>query len=77
MRLCFLVEEHYRHDGMPKEVIRQLTAWGHQVDVVRPGGSLVRVSEAVAGGQPRRLGAQDGLRRSGADAAGGRRRGRD
>ncbi|MFD7257683.1 RimK family alpha-L-glutamate ligase [Streptomyces sp. NPDC059874] len=50
MRLCFLVEEHYRHDGMPNEVIRQLTAWGHRVDVVRPGGSLLRMSEAVDAG---------------------------
>ncbi|MFI5671665.1 RimK family alpha-L-glutamate ligase [Streptomyces sp. NPDC051704] len=50
MRLCFLVEEHYRHDGMPNEVIRQLTAWGHQVDVVRPGGSLLRMGEVVATG---------------------------
>ncbi|MFG2983563.1 RimK family alpha-L-glutamate ligase [Streptomyces sp. NPDC048258] len=50
MRLCFLVEEHYRHDGMPNEVIRQLTAWGHQVDVVRPGGSLLRMTEAVRAG---------------------------
>ncbi|MFG2874494.1 RimK family alpha-L-glutamate ligase [Streptomyces sp. NPDC048337] len=50
MRLCFLVEEHYRHDGMPNEVIRQLTAWGHRVDVVRPGGSLLCMTEAVHAG---------------------------
>ncbi|MEW2415477.1 hypothetical protein AB0953_17405 [Streptomyces sp. NPDC046866] len=50
MRLCFLVEEHYRHDGMPNEVIGQLTAWGHRVDVVRPGGSLLRMTEAVDAG---------------------------
>ncbi|KAK1184705.1 hypothetical protein B7755_045480 [Streptomyces sp. NBS 14/10] len=50
MRLCFLVEEHYRYDGMPLEVIRQLTAWGHRVDVVWPGSSLVSVSEAVGAG---------------------------
>ncbi|MEU8871953.1 hypothetical protein AB0D24_12410 [Streptomyces javensis] len=50
MRLCFLVEERYRHDGMPREVIRQLTAWGHQVDVVRPGRSLMRMSDAVRAG---------------------------
>ncbi|MGW6941224.1 ATP-grasp domain-containing protein [Streptomyces xanthophaeus] len=50
MRLCFLVEEHYRHDGMPNEVIRQLTSWGHHVDVLRPGGSLLRMSEAVDAG---------------------------
>ncbi|MEU4495679.1 hypothetical protein AB0F96_20060 [Streptomyces sp. NPDC023998] len=50
MRLCFLVEEHYRHDGMPIEVIRQLTSWGHQVDVLRPGGSLLRMTDAVRAG---------------------------
>ncbi|MFE5118808.1 RimK family alpha-L-glutamate ligase [Streptomyces sp. NPDC056669] len=50
MRLCFLVEERYRHDGMPREVIRQLSAWGHQVDVVRPGASLLRMSDAVRAG---------------------------
>lgn len=50
MRLCFLVEEQYRHDGMPVDVIRQLTAWGHRVDVLRPGGSLLRLSETVRAG---------------------------
>ncbi|MER8092477.1 ATP-grasp domain-containing protein [Streptomyces goshikiensis] len=50
MRLCFLVEEHYRHDGMPNEVVRQLTAWGHEVDVVRPGGSLLRMTEVMGAG---------------------------
>ncbi|MDJ0342649.1 hypothetical protein QMK19_02060 [Streptomyces sp. H10-C2] len=45
MRLCFLVEEHYRHDGMPLDVVGQLAAWGHQVDVIRPGGSLIQLSE--------------------------------
>ncbi|WP_055552402.1 RimK family alpha-L-glutamate ligase [Streptomyces sp. NBRC 110028] len=50
MRLCFLVEERYRHDGMPQEVIRQLTAWGHQVDVLRPGRSLMRISDAIRAG---------------------------
>ncbi|MYT17096.1 MULTISPECIES: hypothetical protein [unclassified Streptomyces] len=50
MRLCFLVEEQYRHDGMPLDVIRQLTAWGHRVDVLRPGRSLIRISEAIQAG---------------------------
>ncbi|NXY95717.1 hypothetical protein HYE82_15235 [Streptomyces sp. BR123] len=50
MRLCFLVEEHYRHDGMPNEVVRQLTAWGHRVDVLRPGGSLLRMTELMDAG---------------------------
>ncbi|GAA3379420.1 hypothetical protein GCM10020367_62880 [Streptomyces sannanensis] len=47
MKLCFLVEEQYRHDGMPVEVIRQLISWGHQVDVLRPGGCLLRMTEVV------------------------------
>ncbi|MFI0937608.1 RimK family alpha-L-glutamate ligase [Streptomyces sp. NPDC021020] len=47
MKLCFLVEENYRHDGMPVEVIRQLGAWGHQVDVLRPGGSLLRMTDLL------------------------------
>ncbi|MFJ5803086.1 ATP-grasp domain-containing protein [Streptomyces decoyicus] len=50
MRLCFLVEEQYRHDGMPLDVIRQLGAWGHQVDVLWPGRSLLPISEAIRAG---------------------------
>ncbi|NUS16951.1 MAG: hypothetical protein HOY69_37075 [Streptomyces sp.] len=50
MKLCFLVEENYRHDGMPIEVIRQLDAWGHRVDVVRPGGSLLLMTDLLAAG---------------------------
>lgn len=47
MRLCFVVEEQYRNDGMPVEVIRRLTSWGHQVDVLRPAGSLLCLTEAL------------------------------
>ncbi|WP_018564461.1 ATP-grasp domain-containing protein [Streptomyces sp. PsTaAH-124] len=50
MKLCFLVEEQYRRDGMPVEVIRRLTSWGHQVDVVRPGGSLLDMTEELRTG---------------------------
>lgn len=50
MKLCFLVEENYRHDGMPVEVIRRLRSWDHQVDVLRPGGSLHRMTEVVSAG---------------------------
>ncbi|MFF5444028.1 RimK family alpha-L-glutamate ligase [Streptomyces sp. NPDC012888] len=50
MRLCFLLEEHYRRDGMPVEVIRKLRSWGHLVDVVRPGGSLLDMTAAVTAG---------------------------
>ncbi|MBT2386286.1 RimK family alpha-L-glutamate ligase, partial [Streptomyces sp. ISL-11] len=50
MRICFLVEEQYRRDGMPVDVIRQLSAWGHRVDVLRPGSSLLKLSETVRAG---------------------------
>ncbi|MFE3197514.1 ATP-grasp domain-containing protein [Embleya sp. NPDC055664] len=50
MKLAFLVEEHYRHDGMPLDVIRQLDAWGHHVDIVRPGSSLIGLSDLIRAG---------------------------
>ncbi|MFI5801776.1 RimK family alpha-L-glutamate ligase [Streptomyces sp. NPDC051561] len=50
MRLCFLVEERYRHDGMPVEVIAQLRDWGHRVDVIRSGGSLLDMTESLWAG---------------------------
>jgi glutathione synthase/RimK-type ligase-like ATP-grasp enzyme len=50
MKLAFLVEEHYRHDGMPLDVVRQLDAWGHHVDVVRPGSSLIEMSDLIRAG---------------------------
>ncbi|MEU9128486.1 hypothetical protein AB0D08_10305 [Kitasatospora sp. NPDC048540] len=51
MRFCFLVEEHYRNDGMPLDVVRRLTEWGHRVDVLRPGGSLLDLGALVRSGQ--------------------------
>ncbi|GAA0682875.1 hypothetical protein GCM10010193_40810 [Kitasatospora atroaurantiaca] len=50
MKFCFLVEEHYRNDGMPLDVVRQLTDWGHEVDVLRPGSSLLDLGELVRAG---------------------------
>lgn len=50
MRFCFLVEEHYRNDGMPVDVVSRLTAWGHHVDVVRPGSSLIDLGALVRAG---------------------------
>ncbi|GAA2741826.1 hypothetical protein [Kitasatospora cinereorecta] len=51
MRFCFLVEEHYRNDGMPLDVVRQLSDWGHRVDVLRPGSSLVDLADEVRSGR--------------------------
>jgi ribosomal protein S6--L-glutamate ligase len=50
VKLCFLVEEPYRYDGMPLDVIHRLTAWGHDVDVLWPGRSLVRLSDGIRAG---------------------------
>jgi ribosomal protein S6--L-glutamate ligase len=50
MSFCFLVEEQYRRDGMPRDVARQLRAWGHRVEVLRPGGELLDLGEIVQRG---------------------------
>lgn len=47
---CFLVEEQYRRDGMPRSVIRQLRAWGHRVEVIRPGGELLDLDTLIRSG---------------------------
>ncbi|MFI9508687.1 RimK family alpha-L-glutamate ligase [Nocardia sp. NPDC052566] len=50
MRFCFLVEEQYRREGMPLAVVRQLRAWGHRVDVLRPGGELLDLNSLIQQG---------------------------
>ncbi|GGO87882.1 ATP-grasp domain-containing protein [Wenjunlia tyrosinilytica] len=50
MRLCFLVEEHYRDDGMPLDVVGRLRSWGHSVDVLLPGSSLIAMPELIRAG---------------------------
>lgn len=47
MKVCFIVEECYRHDGMPLAVARKMAKWGHDVDVLEPGKSVARVSELL------------------------------
>src|SRR3954447_26104025 len=51
MRLCFIVEEKYRLDGMPLDVAHCLRTWGHRVDLVEPYQSLTAVSELVEHGR--------------------------
>jgi ribosomal protein S6--L-glutamate ligase len=36
MRLCFIIEEKYRHESMPLAVAHQLRRWGHDVDLLEP-----------------------------------------
>ncbi|MGA4539375.1 ATP-grasp domain-containing protein [Uniformispora flossi] len=50
MRLCFLVEDQYRHDGMPLAVVRRLRTWGHRIDVVEPGRGIVDLDALLARG---------------------------
>jgi ribosomal protein S6--L-glutamate ligase len=50
MRLCFIVEDRYRHDGMPLAVARQLEEWGHAVDLLTPQTSVARVSTLITEG---------------------------
>ena len=39
-RLCFIVEERYENDVMPGAVVDVLRSCGHQVDVLRPNGTV-------------------------------------
>jgi ribosomal protein S6--L-glutamate ligase len=50
MRLCFIVEDRYRNDGMPLEVARTLAAWGHEIELLEPQRSVTAISEVIAEG---------------------------
>jgi len=50
MRLCFVVEDRYRNDGMPLEVARRLVAWGHDIELLEPQRSVTPISEVIADG---------------------------
>ncbi len=45
MRLCLIVDERRRGEGLPLRVAEQLTGWGHEVDLLAPG-----VTVAATGG---------------------------
>ncbi|MGI0131205.1 MAG: ATP-grasp domain-containing protein, partial [Thermoplasmata archaeon] len=51
MRLCFIVEERYRHQGMPLRVADQLREWGHEVDLLEPQNTITCLT-AVGEGAP-------------------------
>src|SRR5919197_4556356 len=50
MRLCFIIDEKYRHESMPLAVVRQLRHWGHDVDVLEPHATVIRLSDLVTQG---------------------------
>src|SRR5437588_5952598 len=47
MRLCFIIDEKYRHQSMPLAVVHQLRQWGHDVDVLEPHASVIRLSNLI------------------------------
>ena len=47
MRLCFIIDEKYRHESMPLAVVHQLRDWGHGVDVLEPHATVIRLSDLV------------------------------
>jgi ribosomal protein S6--L-glutamate ligase len=46
-RLCFIVEERYENDVMPAAVVDVLSSCGHQVDVLRPSGTVTDLWELL------------------------------
>ena len=47
MRLCFIVEEKYRHESMPLAVAYQLRQWGHDVDLLEPHATITHLFDLV------------------------------
>jgi ribosomal protein S6--L-glutamate ligase len=47
MRLCFILEDRYRNDGMPLAVAQQLADWGHAIDILEPQRSVTAISEVL------------------------------
>jgi ribosomal protein S6--L-glutamate ligase len=47
MRLCFIVEEKYRHESMPLVVAYQLRQWGHDIDLLEPHAMVTPLFDLV------------------------------
>ena len=47
MRLCFIIEEKYRHESMPLVVADQLRQWGHDIDLLEPHATITRLFDLV------------------------------
>jgi ribosomal protein S6--L-glutamate ligase len=50
MRLCFIIEEQYRHEIMPLAVAHQLRRWGHGVDLLEPHATVTHLFDFVTQG---------------------------
>jgi len=45
MHFCFILEEQYREDSMPRVVAEQLMQWGHDVDLLEPHMMVTSLSD--------------------------------
>jgi ribosomal protein S6--L-glutamate ligase len=50
MRLCFILEERYRGDSMPRAVATELGGWGHDVHLLEPSTTVTCLSKLATGG---------------------------
>lgn len=50
MRFCFILEEQYRGESMPRVVADQLLQWGHNVDILEPHAMVMSLSDLGAHG---------------------------
>jgi ribosomal protein S6--L-glutamate ligase len=42
-----IIEEQYRHESLPLAVAPQLRRWGHDVDVLEPHATVIRLSDLI------------------------------
>jgi ribosomal protein S6--L-glutamate ligase len=45
MHFCFIIEEQYRDETMPIAIVDQLRQWGHSIDILEPGATIVRLED--------------------------------
>jgi ribosomal protein S6--L-glutamate ligase len=50
MHFCFIIEEQYRSESMPRVVANQLLQWGHSVDVLEPHTMVTSLSDLASHG---------------------------
>ena len=48
MRFCFIIEEQYRSESMPRVVANQLLQWGHSVNVLEPHKMVTSLSDLAS-----------------------------
>ena len=49
MHFCFIIEAQYRNETMPMAVARQLVVYGHDVDLLEPESTTIRLSDLNRG----------------------------